>query len=339
MLNGKKILITSCGGLGDLIMFTPALRRLKEKYPACRLTFLTTEQHRAILEGLSYIDRVICIQRGKFLGRYRILPELIQQDAVVFTDWQPQLLLLSWIFGVKVRAGIPKAGHKLCKYFTKTLQNHVFRYTQYAAQTDAMVFAEALDIELDGDMTRLDISQPQTADRRAVDALLQDIGLAADADFLLVTPFAGLEQRNWPLAEVRKFVALAGKASGLPVIVAGPPDKRSEMEGISAYNLTGRTTLLQLIELVCRSKLLVTPDSGPMHIAGALGIPVVALFSKDLPSRWAPKHKCVPLTLHLSCSPCDDDTARACAAVQCMRGITAEMVWENCKKLLHRWCE
>ena len=71
-----------------------------------------------------------------------------------------------------------------------------------------------------------------------------------------------------------------------------------------------------------------------MHIAGALGRPVVALFSKDLPSRWAPRQKCIPITLQLDCSPCNDDTARQCITLRCMRGITAEMAVVACEQLL-----
>lgn len=335
-LSNKKILITSCGGLGDLIVFTPALRRLKEKYPSCRLTFMTSSKHRDILQGLPYIDKVICIERGKFLGRYRVLKDFWGQDAVVFTDWQPQLLLFSWLFGIPLRAGIPKPGHKLCKYLTKQLENHVFRYTQYAAQTDAMVFGEALDIGLDGSMEKLDVASPSAGDCKAVDQLLQDIGLAAQEPYLLLTPFAGLEQRNWPSEEAARFVELAEAQLGLKVVVTGPPHKADEAARIAKYNLTGRTTTMQLIELVRRAKCLVTPDSGPMHIAGAVGTPVAALFSKDLPSRWAPRQNCVPITLQADCAPCDDETARHCPTVKCMRGITAEMVCEAAVKILQK---
>ena len=333
-LNGKKILISSCGGLGYLIVFTPALRRLKEKYPSCRITFMTSSKHQDILKGLPYIDKVICIERGKFLGRYRVLRDFWGQDAVVFTDWQPQLLLFSWLFGIPVRAGIPKPGHKLCKYFTKVLKNHVFRYTHYAAHTDAMVFSEALDINLDGNMDVLDVSLPAQQDKAAVDRLLQQVGLAIDAPYILLTPFAGLEQRNWPVDEAAKFVQMAERELQLPVVVSGPANKAAEAAQISKYNLTGQTTTLQLIELVRRAKCLVTPDSGPMHIAGAVKTPVAALFSKDLPSRWAPRTNCVPITLSVPCAPCDDATARKCLTVQCMKGIKANIVMEACKTLL-----
>lgn len=66
------------GGVGDLIMFTPALRRLKEKFPDCQITFLTIDKTVDVINRLPYIDRVICIKRGRFMGRYRVLPDLIK---------------------------------------------------------------------------------------------------------------------------------------------------------------------------------------------------------------------------------------------------------------------
>lgn len=77
-LNGKRVLIESGGGVGDLIMFTPALRRLKEKFPDCQITFLTIDKTVDVINRLPYIDRVICIKRGRFMGRYRVLPDLIK---------------------------------------------------------------------------------------------------------------------------------------------------------------------------------------------------------------------------------------------------------------------
>lgn len=96
-LNGRHILIESGGGVGDLIMFTPALRRLKELYPSCILTFLTIDKTVDVINRIPYIDKVICIKRGRFMGRYRVVPELLKQDYFVFTEWQPQLLFCAWL--------------------------------------------------------------------------------------------------------------------------------------------------------------------------------------------------------------------------------------------------
>lgn len=337
ILDHKKLLISSCAGLGDLIMFTPAIRALKEKFPTLKITFMASEKNADILRRIPYIDKVVCIRRGKFLGRYRVLPDLVRQDIVLFTDWQPQLLLAAKLSCVKDRMGIPKPGHSLNTYFTKMLTVNVMKSPEYAAVTNAKLFMEALEVELDGDMTRCDSSLPDAENHKRVDELVKSIGMSAEQSYVLLTPFAGLEQRNWPVSPAAEFAARVEAKYGLPVLVAGPKEWEKEAKKISRYSLSGKTSTMELVELIRRAKLLVTPDSGPMHIAGALGVPVIPLFSKDLPSRWAPKHNCYPITLNLPCAPCDDATARTCADVQCMRGITADRVINEMENNRHEF--
>ena len=333
-LNGKRILMTTGGGLGDMICFTPALRRMKELYPDVRITFMTKRGNHEVMQGLPYLEKVIYIIRGKAFGRYRVLPDFWHQDAVVFTDWQPQLLLFSKLFRIPVRAGIPRPGHTLDDFLTKHLKTNVMKSRNYAAETNARLFSEALGIELDGPMDRLDVAMPSERVQSETAALLESIGLEDGQPFLLLSPFASMEQRNWPADSVRAFVQRAEAELHLPVVISAPPQQAELAASFSRYSLAGRTGTMQLVELVCRARLLVTPDSGPMHVAGAVGTDCVALFSKDLPSRWAPRHHCVPIYLGEPCSPCTDETARQCPTVRCMRAITADMVLERCEAML-----
>ena len=121
----------------------------------------------------------------------------------------------------------------------------------------------------------------------------------------------------------------------IPVIVIGVKENTQDAMIISEKILTGKTSIMQMIQLIRKAMLLISVDSGPMHIAGAVETPCVALFSKDLPSRWAPRKNCIPIYLDYECSPCDDETARNCLYnIRCMRDIAAEMVMKNVEKLL-----
>lgn len=334
LLNGKKVLVSSCAGLGDLLMFTPALRRLKELYPQCTLTFMTNAPYRSVLERIPYIDQVICIQRKKMFGRFRVVKELIHQDYVIFTDWQPQLLVCAYFFRIPHRIGIPKSGHSLNHYFTKMLSKNVMLSSRYAAETNALIFSEALDTDIDGDMTQPDISMPNLIEVQTVDAMLTSEGLASDIPYICLAPFAGMEQRNWPQEYITEFLQLLSEQMNIPVVLIGPADKRHEAAGLGAYNLVGKTTVLEMVEIIRRSKLFIGPDSGPMHIAGALNIPSIAFFTKDLPSRWAPRRDCRVLTAEMSCSPCNDETARQCSTLECMKRITPEWVFDTVREIL-----
>lgn len=333
-LDNKRIFITCGGGLGDMITYTPALRRLKELYPTCRITFMTKYGNHEVLNGLPYLDKVTYIKRGTITGRYRVLPDLIKQDIVVFTDWQPQLLFLSKLFGIPVRAGIPRPGHKLNMFLTKHVPIYVMESTEYAGLTDAKFISEALGVYLDGNMDRLEVATPSFDDESYIKKSLDDIGVNVDAPYIVLSPFANLAERNWPLDTAKKFICMVHEKYHIPVVITAPSDKVLEANSISSYSLAGRTTTMQLVTLIKHAILLVTPDSGPMHIAGAVGTKSVALFSKDLPSRWAPHNDCYPIYLNEPCSPCDDKTARQCRTVKCMRNITADLVMKKIENIL-----
>ena len=333
-LNGKKVLVTTGGGLGDMICFMPALRRLKEKYPHCQLTFMTRKGNHEVVTGLPYLDKVIFIRRGEFLGRYRVLPDFYGQDAVVFTDWQPQLLMFAKLFGIPVRAGTPRPGKKMNEFLTYALQNNVMVSREYAAETNAKIFSEALGIDLDGDMTHLEVAPPTDEHIAAADTLLHSLGLNKAKPYILLSPFTSLRQRDWQIETAKRFVEMAQNYYGVPVVTIGAGDRREEAENISSFNLVGKTSTMQLVALIKKAACLVTPDSGPMHVAAAVGTPCVALFGKDLPSRWAPRHNCEVVCLEMECAPCPDETVRNCPYDnRCMKAITPEMVLEACNNV------
>lgn len=197
-----------------------------------------------------------------------------------------------------------------------------------------MVFAEALDIEMDCTDWTLDIGKPSAEDISHAISLLQGRGIDAHAPYILLSPFTGQRQKNWCVEDAKRFAYAAARKYDMPVVVLGTEEYAGEARDISPYNLVGKTSVRELAALIQRAVILVTPDSGPMHVAGAVGTPVAALFGKELPSRWAPKQQCRVIYLDLPCSPCDDDTARRCGDLGCMRGISAEMVLEECDALI-----
>ena len=333
-LNGKHILIESGGGVGDLIMFTPALRSLKEKYPECVLTFLTVDKTVDVINRIPYIDNVICIKRGRFMGRYRVLPELMKQDYMIFTEWQPQLLCCTWLLRLPNRFSISRKGHLLTKTLHKYITDIVSASPDFAAKTNARLIGKALDITLDGDMTQCDVSVPNQQEKIEVDTILQTIGIHKDDNFIALSPFTSADGRDWTEQEAHKLVIDIKKKYHLKTVVIGNK-KQAEASKISPYSLVEKTNIMQLIEVIRRAKCLVSPDSGPMHIAGALHVPCVALFSRDLPSRWAPKNNCYPIYLRYECSPCDSEMFNHCPkGLGCIRNITAEMVMNRLNLIL-----
>ena len=331
-LNGKKVVITCGGGLGDMLTFTPALRRLKEKWPGCRVVFLTKYGTHEVMSKLPYVDELVCIRRGSFLGRYRVLPDIWGADAIVFTDWQPQLLAAAKFFGIPVRAGGGKSGHKFYGYLTCHIKHDVMKETDYAALTHARIIGEGLGVELDGDMSRLEISLPDEREASVAEELLREAGVDPNTPYVVLSPFTSYYKRDWPLAEAVELVKTIERRLGMPTVVIGNAAKAEEQS--FTHSLIGKTGIMELVEIIKRAACLVTPDSGPMHVGAALGTPTVALFSKDLPSRWAPRHCCKVIYLGVDCSPCSDEAMHACQEPVCINKIRAEDVFKGMQELM-----
>lgn len=253
-LNGKKIVITTGGGIGDSIMFTPALRRMKELYPDCHITFVTRYPNQRLLEGLSYIDKLVYIKRGTLTSRLRVLPDLLGADAVVFTDWQPQLLLAAKWFGIPLIAGYPREGHKLSKYLTKHIKPFVMTSPDFAAETNAKVFSDALSVDIAGDMTKTDVSETSREEEEQVKELLKKMGIGKD--YIVLSAFAALPERNWPMEQAIEFAERFEQEYKIPVLWTGSSGNMVHVKGKvrESRNLLGKTTVGEMIALLKYAK-------------------------------------------------------------------------------------
>lgn len=331
-LNGKKVMITCGGGVGDIIMYTPALRRLKEKYH-CHITFYTSRNYE-VIEGLPYIDEIMYVPRGVFMSKFRQLHKLRDYYAIIITDWQPNVLVAAELFNIPVRAGFVRKNKFISRFYNRKLTYKWHKSLSYVGDNNAKMISQALGVELDGDMSRCEVSYPSVADKENVDAMLLDIGITPEQEFVILSPFTSFILKNYPEEACRELVCRINEKYNMPIVVIGGRGNFESAARISSYNLCGKTSIKEMIALISRAKLMITADSGPMHVAGAVGTPIVAVFGKEVPERWAPKRKCWPITLHYQCSPCKDDDARNCSKnVECLRKITADMVMDKIEEI------
>jgi len=194
-------------------------------------------------------------------------------------------------------------------------------------------FARYLGAEPEEPEFFLDI--PEISANRA-DALLKEGGVDPEFPFIVLSPmsYAG-ETRLW---EDDRFALLGDRIRlelNRPVVITGHETGgrighiAASME-TKALNLENRTTLKELAHLYHRAAVVVTPDSGPMHIAAAVGTPVVALFGASEPARTGPYGRNnIVIRSQLPCSPCFQKT---CETRRCMKEISVDMVLEAVRK-------
>lgn len=294
--NITKILAIRTDRFGEFILTLPALHALKKKFPESRLTLMLNSYNVLLVEGSPDIDEIIRYDEKKingFWGTVRLLDEIRKRnfDTVVIFNPQKKFNIVSFLAGIPFRVGYDrKWGFLLNKKIRdlKFLGNkHEVEYNfdlvkLIGADSQELVFP-IVDLRLESDFAQ---------------KVLLKAGLTDKAAFIAIHPWASNPLKEWPFSS---FISLAKKLIDeleLEVIIIGGPESQGpaaqfEKElGGRILNLTGRTNLKELTVILSRVRLLITNDSGPMHLAACLKIPVVALFRKAplavSARRWGP---------------------------------------------------
>lgn len=302
-------------------MFTPALRRLKELYPGAVVTLVTKRLNTEVVNGLPYIDNVYDVDGP--LGDFGLLPVLWKQDYCVLTTWQPQLIRIAWALKIPHRSSRYKAkyeGSGLAHYW---IRSWVLDTEEFAADIIARELGQSLGVKLDI-RPQCDVVRPNGAAVKQVDAFLVKLKKWGFSKYVVIAPFTSRPTRDMPLQLLVETVKFLRDKYNTASVIIGPKVDISMMiaaEEPGVLNLLGRTSLSVVTALMEKAAFVVAPDSGPMHIAGALRKKTVSLFTRGIPQMWAPKDYCRPVTLGLDCAPCgnevDDDCPRqhACTRV------------------------
>jgi heptosyltransferase-1 len=323
----QRILIIKPSSLGDVTHALPVLRLLRRKWPAAQISWLVAPYCAGLLEGHKDLDEVILFDRRRFgtawkspsagLELIRFKRDLRRRKFDLVIDLQG-LLRSGWLAfytGAPVRIGFANAREFAPLFYTHRVpiedveQHAVDRYLKIAAALGC----ETSPVEFDFPLT--------DADREYVDSIIPA------EPFAVLLPGTNWPTKRWPAEHFEELVEPLRERFGLASVLAGGADAAELAPQIpGALNLAGRTSLPQLVALLQRASLVVANDSGPMHIAAALGRPLVTMFGPTNPVRTGPygRPECV-VELELPCSPC---YRRYCAHQSCLRWLSIEPVLE-----------
>jgi 3-deoxy-D-manno-octulosonic-acid transferase/heptosyltransferase-1 len=338
-----KILIVKLSAIGDVIHTLPALCALRRHWPGAVIDWVVEEAAADLVRGHADLDRVIVSRRKRWIrdlrhpGRRRgalaqidrFLAELrlVRYDLIL--DFQS---LLKSALVVVLARGRRKVGfgpgleHMEHSYHVLTEKISPPGMEVHALRRNLMM-VQALGVPAGDVVYRLPVAE---SDRQAVDRILIQAGLDPACRPVAINPVAQWPTKLWP--ETR-FAALAdhlGDRYNVPLVFTGGPDDTASVGRIlaamrrPAVDLSGRTSLTQLAGLYRRSRLVISTDTGPMHLAAALGTPVVALFGPTAPWRtgpFGPGHRVVRASA--PCAPC---FKRRCDVGGCMAQIPVAAV-------------
>lgn len=294
----SRILITRADRLGDLVLSTPVFDALRRKYPNAWIACLAFLENREIVEGNPFLDEVILYDKHgsekSFWGNLRFAGRLRQKkfDLVIHLHATNRMHGVGFLAGIPTRLGWNRrAEHFLTRplpYFKKEGLKHEAEYN--------FELLKPLGISIPD---QLETFFPLTDRARlSLDELLRQQRISKDLPWVVIHPGAGCVSKVWPAERFAHLMEeMAGRYS-VQFFVVGSRDDRKRVEkircgtSIGFHDLTGRLSLGMLAHLLKDAALLISNDSGPVHIASAVGTPVIAIFGRRQPglspTRWRP---------------------------------------------------
>jgi heptosyltransferase-1 len=348
----KRILIVKLSAIGDVVQTLPMVEALKERYPQAHIDWLVEEEASDLLIGHPALKRVIVSRRkswqkrlflkGQFWITLREIGKFIRDLRSLKYDWvidnhgifkSGLLVILSRgrrKIGFRASPGIADEGNYLCtreRYKPLNIERHALeRYLDLIAQVGVPVSKPTLHFVVPADS------------RRKAEKLLQQHGFCA-GPLVVIHPMAKWATKQWPLENFARLAdALVQK--GASVVFTGSLDDREPVREILRWvptsgkvlNLVGETTLRELAGLFSLSDLVLTPDTGPMHVAAAVQAPLIALFGPTAPWRTGPYgNDHVILRRSLACSPC---FKKKCATIECLHTLSVAEVMKAAEEKL-----
>jgi len=318
-----KILIVKTSAIGDVIHTLPALLSLRDHYPDAHIAWLVEEAAADLIDGHPALDRVLVARRMAWLadlraGRvFRALREFVRFIRLLrdtryelVIDFQGLLKSAIWVF---LARGVRKAGfgrgmeHAELSYVVLNEPVPAVDMNQHHAIERGLLLLKGIGVPATGIRYELPVSPGHESEAAA---LLRASGIGEHDRVVAVSPMARWPTKLW---EPGQFAEVADRLErqGIRVVFTGGNQDRSSIDEIyrlmtsKSCRLDGRTSLKTLAAVYRRAQVLLTTDSGPMHLAVAVGTTVVALFGPTAPWRtgpYGPSH--TVLRAGISCSPC-----------------------------------
>lgn len=305
-----NLLVVRLTALGDVVLSSVVLGALRAHFQDAAIDLCTSPAYAPLFTGHPALREVLPLARGASVwGAARALRSR-RYDAVIDLQHKVRTGVFARLLGARQRVVfVKRRGRELWR----SLAGKPLRPGAHTAELYLRALAP-LGVPMPAPGTaRLFVPvQPQA--RLAVDGWLAQARLGPGA-FVALAPGAAHATKRWPLAS---FVALAERvrAAGLvPVGVGGPPDAQA-LDALAAAGVCvapAAWPLTELAALLARARALVCGDTGPAHLAAAVGTPVVSVFGPTDPVRWSPygvPHRVV--TRGLVCAPCSDHGGPVC---------------------------
>ena len=325
----RHILLIKPSSLGDIVHAMPVCAAIRRAYPKARLTWLVKREWAGLVERIDGVDRVWPVE-STLTGWLSQVSALRAErfDLVVDLQGLFRSAAIGWLSGSPLCVGFANGREGSPWFYSRRVP--VPQLEMHAVNRYLLVAKAVGAVESGAPEFRFRI--PQT-DHEEVDRLLSQSGITTGMSWVAMNVSARWPTKRWPAASFAEVADRLRQEGCGAVVMIGGPDERAEVAAVSGMmktppiDLAGATAVGLLPALLSRASMLITNDSGPMHVAAAVGIPVVALFGPTSVARTGPYgagHDV--LTAKIPCSPCFSRTCHNALPLECLQTVSPELV-------------
>jgi lipopolysaccharide heptosyltransferase II len=327
----RHVLFVRPGGIGDAVLLVPTIRSLRKAFPGVVVDVLAERRNSEVFQLCSEVDRTWCYDLPRELfavlrGRY---------DIVVDTEqWHRLSAVLSRLCRARVTVGF--ATNERFRLFS-----HVVSYSHHEYEIQSFFrLLEPLGVSISrGAEMRVPFLHVSEPPRIRAGELL---GEFSGEPLVAVFPGASIPERRWGPERFAGLALKLTKARIKVVVIGGKqdsPDGKRIASVVGCADLIGRTSLVESAAIIEKCDVLVSGDSGILHIGVGFGKPTVSLFGPGIAEKWAPRGaKHIVLNQKLPCSPCTrfGYTPKCPRGAKCLQAISVDEVTAAVLKLLRR---
>jgi heptosyltransferase-2 len=332
MRDPASILVVRYSALGDVVLATSVLEPLRRRFPDARIEWVTDALYAPLLEGLPELARVHRLARDGANGAWGLAARLRGRfDVAIDLQNKPRSVLVA-------RAAAPMRAAFRRRSALQAIRSVIGSDPPLVRAHQTCLYTEALAPFGITEPGRTKVALSAQARALAADALG-----GVDGSIVAVAPGARWATKRWPAERFAAVADALAQDGHRIVLCGGPPDR----DAFAAFRAVARSKVAAdlsflpldaLAAALARVRLLVACDSGPVHLATAVGTPVLALFGPTSATRWGPPAPGRALSLSLACAPCSNHGGDYCPEGhhRCLRDLAPEAVLASSREMLSR---
>lgn len=341
----KRVVVRGTNWVGDSVMSVPALRALRRLLPDANITLVLRPGVRGLFEDADFVDELLVYDRRSMFSVFGQVRDWKKRNfdlALLFQN-AFEAALIPFLAGIPLRLGYatesrqPMLSHPLALPDWRSSRHEVFYYLYLVTALEQLLYKSSNICEADPD-TSLELSESR---RQAAIQFLQSNELNTERSIVAICPGSiNSRAKRWPAESFARLADTLLDERRQVVFVGSPAEQDVSREVTSKMRkqpvvLTGKTTIDQLTSILGIVDLVVTNDTGPAHIAAALGRPTLVIFGPTNPLTTRPFSGQAEILRHPpDCAPC---MLRDCPIDhRCMTAITVEEVLEHSNAMLKR---